>query len=88
MTFHRLFHTTNVNEPTLIKDNSAKLVKNITELGKAEVAPSCMDAYGSGPDPSLVSFPSPVQVDVDLSLSLTFSPFYIGSFLYSFLFTC
>ena len=27
--------TTHINEPTLIKDNSAKLIKNITELGKA-----------------------------------------------------
>ena len=56
--------TTHMNEPTLIKDNSAKLAKDITESGKAEVAPSCMDAYGSGPEPSFMSFPSPSQ-DID-----------------------
>ena len=56
--------TTCMDDPTLIKNNSAKLTKDITESAKAEVAPSCMDAYGSGPEPSLVSFPSPVQ-DVD-----------------------
>ena len=31
--------TNHINEPTLIKDNSAKSVKNTTESGKAEVAP-------------------------------------------------
>ena len=51
--------TTHMNEPTLIKNNSAKLVKDIIESGKVEFAPSCMDAYGSSPEPSFMSFQSP-----------------------------
>ena len=53
-----------MDDPTLIKNNSAKLAKDITESGKAEVAPSCMDAYGSGPEPSFMNFPLPGQ-DID-----------------------
>ena len=53
--------TTCMDDPTLIRNNSAKLTEDITESGREEVAPSCMDAYGSGPEPSLGSFPSPVQ---------------------------
>ena len=53
--------TTHINEPTLIKDNSTKLVKNITESGMEEVAPSCMDAYSSDPEPSFISIQSSGQ---------------------------
>ena len=56
--------TTHMNKRTLIKNNSAKLAKDIIESGKAEASPSCMDAYGSGPKPSFMSFPSPGQ-DID-----------------------
>ena len=56
--------TTYMDEPTLIKNNSAKLAKDIIEDSKGEVAPSCMDAYGLGPEPSFMSFPSPSQ-DID-----------------------
>ena len=48
--------TTCMDDPTLIKNNSEKLTKDITESGKAEVAPSCMDAYSSDPEPSLSVF--------------------------------
>ena len=44
-----------MDEPTLIKNNSAKLAKDITESGKAEVSPSCMDAHSSDPEPSFIS---------------------------------
>ena len=40
--------TIHINDPTLIKDNS-------TKLGKAEVAPSCMDTCISDPEPSFIS---------------------------------
>ena len=50
--------TAHINEPTLIKDNSAKSVKNIIESGKTEVSPSCMDAYGSDPEPYFISLQS------------------------------
>ena len=40
--------TIHINDPTLIKDNSAK-------LGKAEVAPSCMDTCISDPKTSFIS---------------------------------
>ena len=40
--------TIHINDPTLIKDNSAK-------LGKAEVAPSCMDTCISDLEPSFIS---------------------------------
>ena len=53
-----------MDDPTLIRNNSAKLTEDITELGRIEVAPSCMDAYGSGLEPSFMSFPSPGQ-DID-----------------------
>ena len=53
--------TTYMDEPTLIKNNSAKLAKDITESGKFETAPSCMDACGYGPEPSFMSIPSPDQ---------------------------
>ena len=56
--------TTHMDEPTLIENNHEKLPKDITELGKFEAAPSCMDAYGSSPEPSFMSFPSPGQ-DID-----------------------
>ena len=56
--------TTHMDEPTFIENNSAKLAKDITDLGKAEAAPSCMDVYGSGPEPYFMSFPSPSQ-DID-----------------------
>ena len=56
--------TTHMDEPTLIENNHEKLAKDITESGKFEVAPSCMDAYGSGSEPSFMSFPSPGQ-DID-----------------------
>ena len=53
--------TTHINEPSLIKDNNAKSIKNIIELGKAEVAPSCMDAYSLDPKPSFISLQSSGQ---------------------------
>ena len=56
--------TTCMDDPTLIRNNSAKLTEDIIELGRVEVAPSCMDTYGSGPKPSFMSFPSPSQ-DID-----------------------
>ena len=40
--------TIHINDPTLIKDNRAK-------LGKAKVAPSCMDTCISDPEPSFIS---------------------------------
>ena len=40
--------TIHINDPTLIKDNSAK-------LGKAEVGPSCMDTCIFDPEPSFIS---------------------------------
>ena len=40
--------TIHINDPTLIKDNSEK-------LGKAKVAPSCMDTCISDPEPYFIS---------------------------------
>ena len=45
--------TTHLDEPACTENNNEKLAKDITKLGKAEAAPSCMDAYGSGPEPLL-----------------------------------
>ena len=56
--------TTHSDEPTCTENNNKKLGKDITKLCKAEAAPSCMDAYGSGPEPYFMSFPSPGQ-DID-----------------------
>ena len=54
--------TTHMDEPILIEENHEKtLAKNITEPSKFEAAPSCMDACGSGPEPSFISIPSPDQ---------------------------
>jgi len=51
-----------MNEPIPIVENHEKsLAKNITDPSKFEIAPSCMDACGSGPEPSCMSIPSPVQ---------------------------
>ena len=60
--------TTHMDESIPIKENHEKsLAKRITEPSKFEVAPSCMDACGSGPEPSFISIPSPDQ-DVNLFL--------------------
>ena len=61
--------TTHMDEPTLIENNREKLAKDITESGKFEAAPSCMDAYGSGHEPSFMCFPSPGQDIDDLDYS-------------------
>ena len=54
--------TTHIDEPILIENNHEKsLAKDITESGKFETAPSCMDACGSSPEPSFMSIPSPNQ---------------------------
>ena len=53
--------TTCMDEPTLKKDNSTKSIKNIIESGKAKVAPSCMDAHSSDPEPSFISLQSSGQ---------------------------
>ena len=51
-----------MNEPIPIVENLEKsLAKNITDPSKFEIAPSCMDACGSGHEPSCMSIPSPVQ---------------------------
>ena len=47
--------TTHINKYTLIKDNNARLVENMTELGKAKVSPSCMDTYILDPELSFIS---------------------------------
>ena len=47
--------TTHLNKSSLIKDNNTRLVENVTELGKAEIAPSCMDTCISDPEPSFIS---------------------------------
>ena len=46
--------TTHINDPTLIKDTSAK-------LGKVEVASLYMDTCSSYPEPSFISLPSSCQ---------------------------
>ena len=56
--------TTHMDEPTLIENNRETLAKDITESGKFEAAPSCMDACGSSPESAFMSFPSPDQ-DID-----------------------
>ena len=56
-----VLNTAHINETTLIKDNSAKLIKNITESVKEEVAPPCMDAYSSDLEPSFMSLQSSGQ---------------------------
>ena len=56
--------TTHMDEPTLMENNRKKMAKDITESGKAKAAPSCMDTYGSGPEPYFMSFPLPGQ-DID-----------------------
>ena len=54
--------TTHIDEPILIENNRENsLAKNITDPGKFETALSCMDACGSGPEPSFMSIPSPDQ---------------------------
>ena len=53
---------THINEPIPVLENLEKLlVKKITDPSEFEIAPSFMDAYGSGPEPSFMSIPSPVQ---------------------------
>ena len=54
--------TTHMNKPITIVENIEKLFsKNITNPSKCEIAPSCMDACGSGPEPSCMSILSLVQ---------------------------
>ena len=54
--------TTHMNKPITIVENLEKsLAKNITDPSKFEIAPSCMDSCGSGPEPSCMSIPSLVQ---------------------------
>ena len=51
-----------MNEPIPIVENLEKsLAKNIIDLSRFEMAPSFMDACGSGPEPSFMSIPSPIQ---------------------------
>ena len=51
-----------MNEPIPIVKNLEKLfAKNITDPSKFEIAPSFMDACGSGPKPSFMRIPSSVQ---------------------------
>ena len=51
-----------MNKPITIVENIEKsLAKNITDPSKCEIAPSCMDACGSSPEPSCMSIPSLVQ---------------------------
>ena len=51
-----------MDEPIPIEENREKsLAKSITEPSKFEAAPSCMDACGSGHEPSFISIPSPDQ---------------------------
>ena len=62
--------TMHIDEPILIENNHENsLAKNFTEPGKFETAPSCMDACGSGPEPSFMSIPSPDQVVNNLDSS-------------------
>ena len=53
--------TTHINEPSLIKDNNAKSIKNITESDKVEVSPSDMDACSSDLEPSFINLQSSGQ---------------------------
>ena len=54
--------TTHMNKPiTIVENIENSLAKNITDPSKCEIAPSCMDACGSGPEPSCMSIPSPIQ---------------------------
>ena len=56
-----------MNKPITIMENLEKsLAKNIIDPSKFEIAPSCMDACGSGHEPSCMSIPSPVQDVNDL----------------------
>ena len=51
-----------MNKPiTIVKNIEKSLAKNITDPSKCEIAPSCMDACESGPEPSCMSIPSPFQ---------------------------
>ena len=51
-----------MNKPITIVENLEKLLaKNIIDPSKCEIETSCMDSCGSGPDPSCMSIPSPVQ---------------------------
>ena len=51
--------TTHMDESIPIKENHEKsLAKSIAEPSKFEAAPSCMDACGSGLEPSFISMPS------------------------------
>ena len=57
-----ILETMHMNEPIPIVENLEKsLAKNITDPSKFEIAPSFMDACGSGPKPSFMSIPSLVQ---------------------------
>ena len=54
--------TMHMNEPIPIVENLEKsLAKKIIDPSRFEMAPSFMDACGSGPEPSFMSIPSPVQ---------------------------
>ena len=47
-----------ISEPIPIVENLEKsLAKKITDLSEFEIAPSFMDACGSGPEPSFMSIP-------------------------------
>ena len=64
--------TMHMDEPILIENNHEKsLAKDITESSKFETTPSCMDAYGSGLEPSFMSIPSPDQDVNNLDSSLS-----------------
>ena len=57
-----ILETMHLDEPIPINENHEKsLAKNITKPSKFEATPSCMDACGSGLEPSFISIPSPDQ---------------------------
>ena len=63
--------TTHLNKSSLIKDNNTRLVENVTELGKAKIAPSCMDTCIPDPEPSFISPQSSGQNIDDANLPQT-----------------
>ena len=61
-----------MNEPIPIVENLEKsLAKNIIDPSRFEMAPPFMDTCGSGPKPSFMSIPSPVQDVNNLKSSLS-----------------
>ena len=70
--------TMHMNKPiTIVENLENSLAKNITDPSKCEIAPSCMDACGSCPEPSCMSIPSPVQDVNNLDFSQSNDTFHV-----------